>query len=187
MCTGSFYEEAVLCSQSIPPRQTCARPPSLWTLNSGHFELWTLVGRPAAAEEEGRKGRRGLTKAVEGERGDSLGFHSSRERGGFFGLSLFVVFLQANTHTRARTHTHTHTHTHTSYSSSWSCSGTFTHVWPPYPQKLLQDKSAIDRSQVSTTRNCSLSISSTCQLTTLVSLPHPHPLLPPSPSHSRGA
>ena len=131
------------------PRQMCGRPPSLWT-------LWTLVSRPAAREEEGRKGWRWLTRAVDGWRvgggrgGSSLDFHPS--------LSFSKPI---------------HTHTHFS-SSSRSSSGTVTCT--PYPQKLIATVSAINRSQVSTIRDCSLSISCTCHLITLVSLPHPLPL-----------
>ena len=125
----------------------CARglPPS----------LWTLVGRPAAAEEEGRKGWRWLTRAVDGWRG--LG------EGGEAVLWTFTL--------RCLSPTHTHTHTH--FSSSWSSSGTVTCT--PYPQKLTATVSAINRSQASTTRDCSLSISCTSHLITLVSLPHPPP------------
>ena len=126
----------------------CARAPSP--------SLWTLVGRPSAAEEEGRKGWRWLTRAVErgvgGGGRSSLDFHPS--------LSF--------------SNTHTHTHTHTNFSSS-SRSSSDTDTCTPHPQKLTATVNAINRSQVSTTRDCSLSISCTCHLITLVSLPNPPP------------
>ena len=57
--TASFYEDAVMCSLSIAPSQTCARG-----RGHHHFELWP-VGWPGAAEEEGREGWRWMTRTVE--------------------------------------------------------------------------------------------------------------------------
>ena len=85
------FEDAVMCSLSIAPRQTCA-----WGRGHHHFELWP-VGRPGAAEEEGREGWRWMTRTV--ERGGG---------GRCLDLSLFFYTLPSFA---KPIHTHTHTHT----------------------------------------------------------------------------
>ena len=97
--TASFHEDAVMCSLSIAPSQTCARG-----RGRHHFELWP-VGRPGAAEEEGREGWRWMTRTVE-ERGG----------GGGGGLDLSLFFHALPSFAKPiHTHTHTHTHTHFSF------------------------------------------------------------------------
>ena len=92
---ASFYEDAVMCSLSIAPRQTCARG-----RGHHHFELWP-VGRPGAAEEEGREGWRWMTRTVEG--------------GGWGCLDLSLFFHTLFSFAKT-THTYTHIHTHTHFS-----------------------------------------------------------------------
>ena len=97
---ASFYEDAVMCSLSIALRQTCARG-----RGHHHFEL-SPVGRPGAAEEEGREGWRRMTRTVEGGGGG----------GGSGGVwtcpfTFTLCLLSPSQHT----HTHTHTHTHFSF------------------------------------------------------------------------
>ena len=119
---GSLYEDAVLCSQSIAPRQTCARPRSL--------SLWTLVSCSWGGR---KKGLEVADWAVEGERGILWTFtlrrlspsqHTHAED--FSNLSHLKIVTHTRTHTRTHAHTHTqrifqtffisrlsHTHTHT--------------------------------------------------------------------------
>ena len=92
--TGSFYEDAVVCSLSIAPCQTCTGR------GHRHFQLWP-VSRPAAAEEEGREGWGWLTGTIEGDCLDlSLFLHSLSS---FFSVTLCPLSPSQYTHT----HTHT--------------------------------------------------------------------------------
>ena len=95
-----------MCSLSIAPRQMCARG-----RGHNHFELWP-VGRPGAAEEEGREGWRWMTRTVE----EGVGGWTC-----LFSFTLCPLSPSQHTHTHTRTHIlillghHQGTHLHCNY------------------------------------------------------------------------